>query len=71
MEGNMGMADRIIRVTAAIGIVALIIAGTTSGPLAIIVGTLALVLALTGILGFCPLYLAFRISTRRRELPRT
>jgi hypothetical protein len=71
MEGNMGMADRIIRVTAAIGIVALIIAGTTSGPLAIILGTLALVLALTGILGFCPLYLAFRISTRRRELPRT
>jgi hypothetical protein len=43
----------------------LAVAGVVSGTLGIIVGVLGAILLVTGIVGFCPLYVVFGIRTRR------
>ena len=63
MEKNMGTIDRIIRILLAIVIVVLFIMGSITGVAAIILGILAFVLILTSMIGFCPLYVPFKIST--------
>ena len=61
---NMGTIDRIIRITLALVFVALIVTGTVTGALAVILGILAAVFAVTSVFSFCPLYFAFKLSTR-------
>jgi len=65
MLKNVGSADRIIRILAGVIIFALIAAGTLSGTAAIILGILAAVLVITGIMGFCPLYYITKLSTSK------
>jgi hypothetical protein len=43
----------------------LIISGQVSGVLAIVLGVLAAIFALTSVVGFCPLYAPFRFTTKR------
>ena len=64
---NMGAWDRIIRILVAFGVLVLYLAGVISGVLAAILGVLAAVLVLTSLVGFCPLYLPFKLSTRQRK----
>lgn len=64
MRENMGMIDRVARVVVAVVIAALIIGGVLQGGFAIVLGVLAAVFLLTSLLGFCPLYMPFGISTR-------
>ncbi len=64
MKQNMGTIDRVVRMTLAAVVLVLYLTGVISGTLAIILGVLALVWVVTSILGFCPLYLPFKISTR-------
>jgi hypothetical protein len=66
MKSNMGTADRVIRVLVAIGIAGLYFANLISGTTAIILLVLAGVFILTSFISFCPLYLPFGISTRRK-----
>jgi len=66
MKQNMGFIDRLIRVLVAVAIVAFYLTGQISGIAAIILGVLALVFVLTSIIGFCPLYLPVRISTKKK-----
>ncbi len=67
MKKNMGNLDRGIRIVVAIIFAALIVTGTVSGVLAIVLGVLAAVFLLTSVIGFCPLYAPFGISTCPRE----
>ncbi|MGD2077070.1 MAG: DUF2892 domain-containing protein [Chloroflexota bacterium] len=66
MTKNVGTVDRIIRVVFAIAVAILYFTGVISGTLAIILGVLAVILLLTGIVGFCPLYAPFHFSTVKK-----
>lgn len=68
MQTNMGKADRTIRILIAIAIGVLYYAGMISGTTAIVLGIIAAVLVLTSLIGFCPGYYPFRISTRRKKV---
>jgi len=67
MKRNMGTIDRIARVVLAAVVAILFFTGQITGTAAIILGILAVVFVLTSILGFCPLYLLFGISTRGKK----
>ncbi len=64
MTPNMGNIDRIIRVVVALVVAVLIVTNVLSGVWAWIAGILAVVFLATSAIGFCPLYLPFRIKTR-------
>lgn len=63
MTKNMGTLDRIIRFVFVAAVAVLYFTGVLSGTLALILGILAVVLLVTGIVGFCPLYAPFKLST--------
>ena len=64
MRRNMGGMDRAVRFT--IGIVMMGIGfGAMGGGAAIAVGVIGAVLFATSLVGSCPLYIPFRISTRK------
>jgi len=64
MKRNMGKIDRIIR--AVVG-VALIVVGVVLGDWVLILGTvLGAILLITAAIGFCPLYVPFKISTIKK-----
>ena len=65
MKLNESNIDRIIR--AVIGIVLLYLGfgGVLSGATAIVVDILGVILLFTGAVGFCPLYMLFKFSTRK------
>ncbi|MFZ1908312.1 MAG: DUF2892 domain-containing protein [Burkholderiales bacterium] len=63
MKKNMGTLDRTIRIIVAIVIAALYYTGQISGTLAIVLGIVALVFVLTSLVGTCPAYLPFGLST--------
>jgi hypothetical protein len=66
MKANMGTADKVIRILVAVAIAALYFMGTITGTLAIVLMVLAVVFAATSFLSFCPLYLPFGISTKKK-----
>ncbi len=63
MKKNMGAADRIIRILVVAAIAILYFTNTISGTLAIILLILGGIFLLTSLVGFCPLYAPFRISS--------
>ncbi|MBK6522684.1 MAG: DUF2892 domain-containing protein [Sphingobacteriaceae bacterium] len=67
MKTNMGSTDKVIRILVAVAILVLYFTDKISGTLAIIGLVLSAVFMLTSLLGFCPLYLPFGISTKRRS----
>jgi len=67
MKLNMGNLDRIIRVVVAAVIAVLYFTGVISGTVALILGILAVVFVLTSLVGSCPLYLPFGLSTKGKE----
>jgi hypothetical protein len=67
MKKNMGLADRLIRIVLAAAVAVLIVTRQLSTVAAVILGILAVVFLATSIIGTCPLYLPFGISTRRRK----
>jgi hypothetical protein len=66
MKPNMGTSDKVVRILVAIVIAGLYFANIISGTLAIILLVLAGVFILTSFMSFCPLYLPFGISTRKK-----
>lgn len=66
MTKNMGSADRIVRTTLAVLIGILMLNGTISGTLGIILGALAVIFLATSAVSFCPLYAPFKISTNKK-----
>lgn len=67
MKPNMGKADKVVRILVAIAITGLYFANLISGTVAIVLLVLAGVFVLTSFMSFCPLYLPFGISTRKKE----
>ena len=63
----MGNLDRILRLVVAAVIAILYFTNTISGTVAIVLGVLAIIFALTGTISFCPLYLPFGLSTRPKN----
>ena len=68
MKKNMGNADRVIRVVVAFVLLSLWFAGEVSGIVGIILGVLAIVFLATALMSVCPLYLPFKISTRKEPV---
>lgn len=67
MKKNMGSADKIIRVLFAIIIAMLYFTNQITGVAAIVLGLFAVVFLLTSLVGFCPLYAPFKISTLKKD----
>jgi hypothetical protein len=67
MKQNMGTADRIIRTFIVIIIAALYFTGKISGIVAIVLGVIAIAFLLTSLIGWCPTYFPFGISTRNKR----
>ena len=66
MKLNMGSADRLIRLVLVALVAVLYFTNVISGTLAIVLGVLAVVFLLTSLIGFCPLYTLFGISTKKK-----
>jgi len=62
----MGVVDRLIRTVLAILVAVLYFTDQISGLAAIILGVFAIIFLLTSAVGFCPLYVPLRISTKRK-----
>ncbi|MCX6567118.1 MAG: DUF2892 domain-containing protein [Candidatus Aminicenantes bacterium] len=69
MKTNMGPVDRVIRLIVAAVIAVLYLTKQINGTLAIVLGVLAIVFIVTSLIGFCPLYVPFRISTKKKTKP--
>lgn len=67
MKKNMGTIDRVIRLAVVAVIAALYFAGQLSGLVGIILGVVAVAFLVTSLIGWCPLYLPFGLSTRKPE----
>jgi hypothetical protein len=67
MKQNMGTIDRVIRVLLAIVVLVLYLTGNISGTAAIILGIFAVIFVLTSLVGFCPLYVPLKISTKKKK----
>ena len=67
MKANMGTIDRAIRTALAILVGVFYFTGQIGGTTAIILGILAVVFLLTSLISWCPLYMPFGLSTRKRE----
>jgi len=65
MKKNMSSVDKVVRILAAVVVLVLYFTSVISGTLAIILLILAGILVLTSVIGFCPLYLPFGLSTRK------
>lgn len=66
MKQNMGNLDRIIRFIVVIAVIILLWAEVIKGTFATILGIIAIILVITSITGFCPLYVPLKISTRKK-----
>lgn len=66
MNKNVGTIDKGVRIVLAIIMVALIATGQVEGLVAIVLAGLAGILAFTSLMGWCPLYLPFGLSSRKK-----
>jgi len=66
MKLNENTPDRVIRVLAGAASAGLGFTGVIPGAWGMAAGAVGLVLLVTGAIGFCPLYAALGISTRKR-----
>ena len=63
----MGSLDKLIRLSVAIILIALYYTGVLKDTLGIVALVAALILTITSLLSFCPLYTIFRIKTCNKE----
>jgi hypothetical protein len=67
MKRNVGTIDRVIRIVLAAAVAVLYFAHLLSPVAAIVLGVLGVVFLVTGILGFCPLYLLLGLSSKKKS----
>jgi len=67
MIKNMGNLDRAFRLIIVLAIGIAYLMGQFSGTLAIVLGVVAVVFLLTSLVGTCPAYLPFGLSTRSKN----
>ena len=66
MKANLGMAERVIRIAFALVVAVLYATNVIGGTLAIILGVVAAIFLVTGMISFCPLWRALGISSLRK-----
>ncbi len=66
MKKNMGVIDKVVRILIAVVLVVLYFTHIITGTLGIIMLILSGILVLTSIIGICPLYVPFGLSTGRK-----
>ena len=69
MKNNMGTADRVIRVLLSLTIGVMLFQGAVSGLPSILLGIVAVILLVTGLVSFCPLYALIGLSTGTKQAP--
>lgn len=67
MKANMGSLDRVIRIIVAIVIGILYYQGIIEGTFGLVLLIVGAIFLLTSFVSFCPLYLPFGLSTRKKE----
>ena len=67
MTKNMGNLDRAFRLIIVLAIGIAYLMGALSGTLAIVLGVVAAAFLLTSLVGTCPAYLPFGLSTRGKS----
>lgn len=67
MKANIGSSDKLIRLGLAIVLIVLFYLQIITGTLGIIALILALVLTVTSLINFCPLYPLLKINTARKS----
>jgi hypothetical protein len=67
MKKNMGNLDRLLRLIGAALLIVLYFLNVVTGTLGIICLIIAAILILTSLISFCPLYMPFKINTRKKE----
>lgn len=67
MKLNMSRADRIIRFLVVIVICVLLYAEVLKDTLGTIIGIIAIILVITSVTGFCPIYRVLKKSTRKES----
>jgi hypothetical protein len=67
MKKNMGTIDKSVRIMIAAVVVLLFFTNVISGILAYVLLAFAAIFVLTSFLSFCPLYLPFGLSSRKKE----
>lgn len=67
MKRNVGTVDRVVRLLAAGGLLGGASAAGPGTALGIVLFVLAIVMALTGGFGSCPLYAPFKLNTCKRR----
>ena len=67
MKKNMGTIDRVVRIVIALVLAVLFFTKVLTGVLGIVLLVVAAVFLLTSFISFCPLYLPFGLSTRKKE----
>lgn len=65
MIKNMGSTDKIIRLSVAAVILILFALDKITGTLAVVLGIVAVIFALTSLINFCPLYKVLGINTNK------
>ncbi|HZH42338.1 MAG TPA: DUF2892 domain-containing protein [Gemmatimonadales bacterium] len=65
MTKNMGTVDRTIRILVALAIAVLYFTHKISGTLAIVLEIVAIAFIVTSLIGWCPSYVPFGLSTRK------
>jgi hypothetical protein len=65
MKCNMSPLDRILRLVLAVAVAVLFVTHQLTGIAAIILGVLAVIFFLTAVIGVCPIYSIFDLSTRK------
>ncbi|MHB1214334.1 MAG: YgaP family membrane protein [Thiobacillus sp.] len=65
MKQNMGGVDKVIRLVVVAIIAVLYFAGQITGTAAIILGIVAVAFLVTSLIGWCPTYVPFGISTKK------
>jgi hypothetical protein len=66
MTKNMGSVDRTLRLLFVAAIGAAYLLGFLSGTASLVLGVVSAVFSLTSLVGTCPAYLPFGISTRNK-----
>lgn len=67
MKQNKGVADKFIRLVVVAIIAILYFAGQITGTAAIILGIIAVAFLVTSLIGWCPTYVPFGISTKKAD----
>lgn len=69
IEKNLGTADRIVRMVFSVITIALILLEVIGGPWAAALLALSIVLLITALAGFCPVYRIFGLNDRKGSTP--